>query len=246
MNEAAISDSPQDLTRGQAFWREWRGFFIFLAVMIFFRVAIADWNHVPSGSMRPNLIEGDRIWVNKLAYDVKVPYTDIVLKHVSAPKRGDIVVFFAPDDSGKRMVKRLIGLPGDRIDVLNNALKINNEIIKQTYIDLDETDQTLIDLGRGFRHKLEELPGRHHSIMIFDDKGRIPIGNNPLRRYSSVVPEGHYLMMGDNRDESQDSRIWGFAPHGNIIGRSSTVVMSLRPMKKFFMPRGDRFFQSIQ
>jgi len=235
MNEETGAPSKAEL-----FWAEWKGFILFLSLMIFFRVAIADWNHVPSGSMRPNLIEGDRIWVNKLAYDVKIPYTSVVLKHVSQPKRGDVVVFFAPKSDRTRMVKRLIGLPGDDIEVINNVLSINGEPVVYEPLTLEPTEQTDIDISLGHKHLTELLPGKAHNMMIFS--------GSPMRRlpsYRGEVPEGHYLMLGDNRDRSQDSRVWGFVPHDNIIGRSSSVVMSLQPAKKFFLPRGDRFFISI-
>jgi len=233
----------ETLTRGQQFWLEWRGFFLFLAIMIFFRVAIADWNHVPSGSMRPILIEGDRIWVNKLAYDVKIPYTNIVLKERSDPKRGDVVVFFSVDGKRTRMVKRLIGMPGDKIDVNDNIVRINGEPLDYSNLDLEETEQTRIDLERGFRHLLEDLPGRPHAMMARTNRRKV---SPDLRQYSGTVPDGHYFMMGDNRDESSDSRVWEFLPREQIIGRSSTIVMSLRSAKEFFVPRGGRFFKEIQ
>ncbi|MEM7083258.1 MAG: signal peptidase I [Pseudomonadota bacterium] len=241
MNDATQIDEIK-LSAGQRFWQEWRGFFLFLAIMIFFRMAIADWNHVPSGSMRPNLIEGDRIWVNKLAYDVKVPYTSIVLKKRSDPQRGDIVVFFSPDKNRTRMVKRLIGLPGDRVELRDNVLTINDEQVDYTGISLEETESTLLDLSLGFRHLEEGLPGKPHAMMVHSRRNV----NRELRSFSATVPEGHYLMLGDNRDQSSDSRVWGVVPRNNIIGRSSTVVLSLRDAKGFFMPRGDRFFVSLQ
>ncbi|MFK8030894.1 MAG: signal peptidase I [Gammaproteobacteria bacterium] len=240
MSEENTIDQAE-LTSGQRFWKEWRGFFLFLGLMIFFRVAIADWNHVPSGSMRPNLIEGDRIWVNKLAYDIKVPYTSIVLKKVSEPARGDIVVFFAPNEERTRMVKRLIGLPGDKITVLNNVVTINGERLDYVDATLESSDAVEIDIANGFRHLEEDLPGRPH-IMMKRANGRTA---PELRSFSQTVPEGHYLMLGDNRDQSRDSRVWGFVPHDRIIGRSSTVVMSLRTAKEFFVPRGDRFFMGL-
>ena len=240
MTEENNSETAE-LTGAQRFWKEWRGFFLFLAIMIFFRVAIADWNHVPSGSMRPNLIEGDRIWVNKLAYDIKIPYTSVVLKKVSEPKRGDIVVFFAPNESRTRMVKRLIGLPGDKVSVVNNVVTINGERLKYDGITLESTDAVNDDVAQGFRHLDEYLPGRTH-VMMVRANGRVA---RELRSFSQTVPEGHYLMLGDNRDQSRDSRVWGFVPHDRIIGRSSTVVMSLRTAKEFFVPRGDRFFLSL-
>ena len=119
---SASSYSPEPKT----FWEEWRGFIVFIVLMFAFRIAIADWNHVPSGSMRPTLIEGDRIWLNKLAYDVKVPYTNIVLKKVSDPLRGDIVVFKSPKN-GTRLVKRIVGIPGDQISYDRHQMRLNGQ-----------------------------------------------------------------------------------------------------------------------
>jgi len=231
--------TPEPNSKWREIWLEWRGFLLLLGLMFFFRIAIADWNHVPSGSMRPNLIEGDRIWVNKLAYDVKVPYTDIVLKERADPQRGDVIVFFSPDRSRTRMVKRLIGLPGDHVRVVNNTVRINDEMVRFEPLVLEETEQTAADLSQGFLHRMEHLPGRSHPMMV---AGSMRSNLNADMR----VPEGHYLMMGDNRDRSNDSRVWGFVPRENIIGRSSTVVMSLRSFREFFVPRSERFFLEIE
>src|SRR5471032_1761970 len=108
----------------RAAWRDWRGFIIFLVIMFSFRSAIADWNDVPSGSMLPTILIGDRILVDKLAYDLKFPFTTVHLSTWGAPKRGDIVVFYSPAD-GVRLVKRVIGLPGDQISMQDNQLTIN-------------------------------------------------------------------------------------------------------------------------
>ena len=106
------------------FWREWRGFLIFLLVMFSFRSAIADWNDVPSGSMLPTILIGDRILVDKLAYDLKLPFTTVRVSTWGQPRRGDIVVFYSPAD-GVRLVKRVIGVPGDHIGMINDRLVIN-------------------------------------------------------------------------------------------------------------------------
>lgn len=238
MSADTLDNNAEPNSKWRQTWLEWRGFLLLLGMMFFFRIAVADWNHVPSGSMRPNLIEGDRIWVNKLAYDVKVPYTDIVLKKRSDPQRGDVVVFFSPDKSRTRMVKRLIGMPGDHVQVVNNVVRINGETVQFEPIELEKTEQIDIDLSQGFVHRTEHLPGRSHTMMVH---GRM---RSPLNA-DMKVPEGHYLMMGDNRDRSNDSRVWGYVPRENIIGRSSTIVMSLRSFREFFVPRSDRFFRDI-
>ncbi|MCB1693964.1 MAG: signal peptidase I, partial [Pseudomonadales bacterium] len=108
------------------FWREWRTLIVFLAVMVVFRSAIADWNQVPSGSMQPTILEGDRVVVNKLAYDLKVPFTTWHIAEWDAPKRGEIVTFYSPKDE-RLLIKRVIGIPGDTIAMRNNQLFINGE-----------------------------------------------------------------------------------------------------------------------
>lgn len=116
---------PLTKARWKAFWREWaRPLLTVLLITCSIRSAIADWNDVPTGSMKPTILEGDRVFVNKLAYDLKIPFTTRHLAEWSDPRRGDIVVFFSPAD-GTRMVKRVIGLPGDRIELARNQLFVN-------------------------------------------------------------------------------------------------------------------------
>src|SRR3984957_8047964 len=118
MNETAKKERTAKL------WREWRGLMLTILILTAVRSAIADWNDVPSGSMNPTIVEGDRVFVNKLAYDLKIPFTTRHIAQWSDPKRGDIVVFFSPAD-GIRLVKRVIGLPGDSIELVNDRLFIN-------------------------------------------------------------------------------------------------------------------------
>src|SRR5258706_12828154 len=105
-------------------WYEYRGFTLFVILMVIFRSAVADWNDVPTGSMKPTILEGDRILVNKLAYDLKIPFTTVHLTAWARPKRGDIIVFFSPIDR-VRLVKRVFGLPGDEIELRDNQLLVN-------------------------------------------------------------------------------------------------------------------------
>lgn len=120
--------------------RENKGFFLFVLLLGIFRTAVADWNPIPSGSMRPNLLEGDVVFVNRLAYDIKLPLTDVVLAHLNDPRRGDIVTFTSPAD-GKRLIKRLIALPGDRVEMRNKQLLINGELAEYDLLSL--TTETL-------------------------------------------------------------------------------------------------------
>jgi signal peptidase I len=226
-------------SRARHWWRqEIRPLLITLLVVCAVRSSLADWNDVPSGSMRPTILEGDRIFVNKLAYDLKVPFTTRHIAEWSNPQRGDIVVFYSPHD-GKRLVKRVVGLPGDTIELRNNTLVINGQpvnyqpIAEELLRDIPATDRT----GRIFAS--EKLPGQSHAVT-----------GNPaapaMRSFAPIrVPTGHYFMMGDNRDDSFDSRYWGTVERKQIVGRATAVVMSLdRPNS--WQPRWQRFFTSLR
>jgi signal peptidase I len=207
------------------FWRENKAFVIFLALMFMFRSAFADWNTVPTGSMNPTIIEGDRIAVNKMAYDLRIPFTHISLRKLGDPERGDIAVFDSKV-SDKRLVKRVIGVPGDRVAMINNQLLIND-----TVIDYDTTEGSI--------DQVEHLFNTPHIVRISSTNNHA-FANFP----TVVVPADHYLMLGDNRDKSADSRVIGFVPRDEIIGRSRAVVMSLN-YDNFYLPRLDRFFKSL-
>ena len=151
------------------FWKGW-GYSIFVAVVIAssFKSAIADWNVVPTGSMKPTIVEGDRIFINKLAYDLKIPYTTRHIAEWGAPQRGDIVVFYSPAD-GRRLVKRVVGIPGDVIEMHNDHLTINGRHI--TY-DACESEDNIADNGlfcgrMGNNNRfVENLNGVKHLIMV--------------------------------------------------------------------------------
>ena len=199
-----------------------------------FKSAIADWNVVPTGSMKPTIVEGDRIFVNKLAYDLKIPYTTRRISTWDDPDRGDIVVFYSPMD-GTRLVKRVVGLPGDYLEMRKNRLFINGRAIQygsqsQSEIkrcpDLNDSGQLILQ---------EDLLDRSHPIMLS------PL-NQAINSFGPIkVPKNHYFMMGDNRDNSADSRYFGFVERKKIIGRANAVVISL-DHDNHYKPRWDRFF----
>ncbi len=216
-------------------WRENKSFVIFVTLMLIFRSAVADWNTVPTGSMKPTIIEGDRIAVNKIAYDLNLPFTHISLVNFADPERGDIVVFDSKV-SDKRLVKRVIGLPGDRVAMNNNQLTINGEII--SYEDTQSTEVSY-GLPDNSKDKLEKLLGTNHKIRISS-----PNSQRFANFSAVVVPTGHYLMLGDNRDNSADSRFIGFVPRKEIVGRTRNVVMSF-DYDNYYLPRPDRYLQSL-
>jgi signal peptidase I len=207
------------LQRVQQFVHEWRGFCFFALLLFAGRSAIADWNRIPSGSMEPTLYVGDLVLVNRMAYDLKVPFTTKHLKTWGDPKRGDIVVFYKPED-GQRLVKRVIGTPGDRIELIDNTLLINGKAIAQPTAEQalhyplpkDEVEEAIV---------VNERLGRTtHQMML--------LPNTPsLKNFPEItVPDGEFFMMGDNRDASGDSRYFGFVPRKEILGKVQRVIIS--------------------
>ncbi len=225
-------------TNLKLFWKGW-GYSIFVALIIAtsFKSAIADWNIVPTGSMKPTILEGDRIFVNKLAYDLKIPYTTLHIAEWGDPQRGDIVVFFSPAD-GKRLVKRVIGIPGDSIAMRNNQLIINGEKIKYEPINDSIMNDFSLSMDANQNGFIENLSHTRHPVMNTPQRPS-------LRSFSPVtIPEGEYFMMGDNRDNSADSRYFGFVERNRIVGQATSIVISLDINNKHH-PRWKRFFTGL-
>jgi len=215
-----------------------RGFIIFLLCFGVFRTAVADWNPIPSGSMRPNLLEGDVVLVNRLAYDLKLPLTDVVLAQLGEPQRGDIVTFSSPAD-GTRMIKRIIGLPGDRIEMRDEVLYVNDQ--PADYLQ-PEALQEPVEIG-GTRPALrltEHTAGAPARRVQWIDGVAARNSFAPV-----VVPAGQYLMLGDNRDNSADSRYFGFVPRHLLIGQARRILVSAN-IQGNWLPRLDRFGQALQ
>ncbi|HEY6986484.1 MAG TPA: signal peptidase I [Rhodanobacteraceae bacterium] len=200
-----------------------------------FRTAVADWNPIPSASMHPTLLEGDVVFVNRLAFDVKVPLTDVVVAHTGDPKRGDIVTFTSPED-GVRLIKRVIGLPGDAIEMRGKRLYINGVVAG--YAELGLADEPLAPRGVKAMHLEEEVSGDRHEIQWLFRRGqRDDFG--PL-----TIPADHYLMLGDNRDNSEDSRWFGLVPREKLIGRAERILVSA-DYKDTWALRFKRFGKSL-
>ena len=209
-----------------------------LAVLVFaIRSSLADWNDVPTGSMKPTILEGDRVYVNKLAYDLKVPFTTWHVAAWANPKRGDIVVFYSPHD-GQRLVKRVIGLPGDTIELRQNVLLVNGEPVRYQPIDQSALrDVSAHDLASHV-FATEDLPGQTHAVAAFPAvSARRDFG--PFH-----VPDGQYFMMGDNRDDSFDSRYWGTVERRRILGRATGIALSF-DRENYWSPRWHRFFRAF-
>lgn len=218
-----------------AFARGWIGSIIIaLLVALTFKSAIAEFNFVPTGSMKPTILEGDYLWVNKLAYDLKVPFTTTHLAQWADPQRGDIVIFYSPR-GGTRLVKRVAGLPGETIAMRDNRLIIDGKPLeyKPAPSQLDGF------VNRHFLFFVEEMPEHGHMVMVSPQRFA-------LSSFGPVtVPEGHFFMLGDNRDNSADSRFIGFVPRSNILGRVRHAAISFQ-LDKYLLPRPDRFFTRLR
>lgn len=211
-----------------------KGFLLFLLGMVLMRSALADWYLVPSSSMYPHLLEGDRVIANRIAYDIRVPFTDVIVKRLDDPKRGDIVTFFSPE-GGTRLVKRVIGLPGDVVEMVDGKLIING--VAADYTQIEGIDPNYLTPAHEynltqlvFKETLGDF--QHHIIMMPDRRAVRSFG-------PAKVPEGEYLMLGDNRDNSNDSRYYGFVKRELITGRVSRLMFSL-DSNNYYMPRFDR------
>jgi signal peptidase I len=222
---------------GPRFWPRLRllvGIVLFLAVV---RSVVGDWSTVPSGSMIPTLIDGDRVLVNKLAYDLKLPFTTFELLRWDNPRRGEVIILFSPAD-GLRLVKRVIGLPGDVLELRNDVLWINGKPSSYSATDFaalglkapeDKLEhQLLIETNISFAHA--------HRIM------QTP--HAPARRSFAplIIPPGKYFVMGDNRDQSLDSRYFGLVDRSQIVGQASRILISLGD---YCLPRSGRFLRKL-
>lgn len=228
-------------SRLYSYWRDWRAFVIFVILMLLFRSAIADWNHVPSGSMNPGILEGDRLVVDKIAYDIRWPFSLYRISRWGHPERGDIVTFPSPESEKDLLIKRVVGIPGDIIEVVDNHLVING--VEATYEPLttEEVDSLPMRNRNMYDFVYEELLGDRRVVMWAKRRSRDLASRN---FGPEVVPDGCYFMMGDNRDRSRDSRSIGFIERRRVIGRAHTVAFSL-DTGNYWMPRMRRFFTEL-
>lgn len=213
-----------------------KGFLMFLMLFGIFRTAVADWNPIPSASMHPNLLEGDVVFVNRLAYNVKVPLTDIVIHPTGEPRRGDIVTFSSPVN-GTRLIKRVIALPGDRVEMHNEKLVINGQ--PAGYTSLGHGIENIRGVGDLAAVRVDEQLGDARHAVQFMPQLQARRDFGPI-----VVPAGQYLMLGDNRDNSEDSRYIGLVSRALLIGRAERVLASA-DITSNWMPRTERFGMSL-
>ena len=194
-----------------------RSFFPIVLIVLLLRSFIAEPFRIPSGSMMPTLLVGDFILVNKFTYGIRLPVINKKIIELSKPNRGDIVVFRYPKDPTVDYIKRIVGLPGDKVVYSNKKLTINDLPVQQTslgsYQGLGQGEEM-----SGAEDLLENLTGVEHRILIRN--------GTPTVEFVYVVPEGNYFAMGDNRDNSNDSRYWGPVPEANLVGKAFFIWMS--------------------
>ena len=223
----------------QPWWLDWTaGLFPVILAVFVLRSFLFEPFKIPSGSMIPTLLVGDLILVNKFTYGIRLPVLNIKLTDGQAPTRGDVMVFRYPPKPSLDYIKRVVGVPGDEVAYLDKKLTINGRLVSKSSLpDFFDEDAML------YYKQFDELLGdRRHRILNDDNRPAfIPgVENFPFKqncRYSvegvvCKVPEGHYFMMGDNRDNSLDSRYWGFVPDKNIVGRAFFIWMNFGSFKR--------------
>jgi len=197
-----------------------RSFFPVLLLILLFRSFIAEPFKIPSGSMMPTLLVGDFILVNKFAYGLRLPVVNTKILSIGEPKRGDVFVFRYPENPKEDYIKRVIGLPGDEIVYRNKTLYINGKEIGESYLGPYTGPSEPSRSMAGAQVKQEQLDDVSHRIM---ELPQIQVGHEGTWK----VPDGYYFAMGDNRDNSLDSRFWGFVPEANLVGRAMVIWMNL-------------------
>lgn len=199
-----------------------KSFFPVILLVFFIRSFVAEPFKIPSGSMMPTLLAGDFILVSKFSYGIRVPILNYTMIEVDKPKRGDVFVFHYPPKPSIDYIKRVVGLPGDVIEYKSKTLYINNKKIEQTFVDKYPYVMNEIHHIEAKEFK-EALGNVNHSILIHDLPGE---------NFKFEVPQGHYLAFGDNRDNSADSRVWGFVPQHNLVGRAFFIWFNFGELKR--------------
>lgn len=223
----------------QPWWLDWTaGLFPIILVVFLLRSFLFEPFKIPSGSMIPTLLVGDLILVNKYHYGIRLPVLNKKIIPINDPQRGDVMVFRFPQNPSVDYIKRVVGLPGDEIRYQNQQLSLNGQPVASVGLDKFYDEDSL----RYFKQFEEQLGTTAHRILLEPSlQSALPQNPSfPYRdncRYSTdgvtcTVPEGHYFVMGDNRDNSQDSRYWGFVPDANIVGKAFFVWMNFGDIKR--------------
>ena len=221
-------------------WVEYSiSFFPVILIVFLLRSFLVEPFKIPSTSMVPTLLVGDFILVNKFTYGIRLPVLNRKLVELGHPRRGDVMVFRFPEDPSLDYIKRVVGLPGDRIEYRNKRLLVNGAAVAVRQVD-DYLSRERMQFSRRY---VETLEGVEHEILLDDDA---PAGLQPAASFphsancaynssglACTVPPGHYFMMGDNRDNSSDSRVWGFVPDDNIVGKAFFIWLNFSELGRF-------------
>ena len=238
--EAAWLKPRRRVGAKQPWWVEYSvSFFPVILIVFLLRSCLVEPFKIPSGSMIPTLLVGDFILVNKFAYGIRLPVLNRKIADVGALQRGDVVVFRYPVDPSLDYIKRVVGLPGDRVEYRNKRLSINGRAVPTRQVE-DYLSRESMQYSRRY---LETLNGVEHQIIVEEDAPAFvaharafPHAGNcnyNMAGLACTVPPGHYFMMGDNRDNSSDSRVWGFVPDENIVGKAFFIWLNLGELGRF-------------
>lgn len=214
---ADVHDHSQ--TEAEPWYVEYsKSFFPVLLIVLLLRSFVAEPFRIPSGSMMPTLLVGDFILVNKYAYGIRLPVLKTKLINVGEPQRGDVVVFRFPRNPSDDYIKRIVGLPGDHIAYYNKSVYVNGQRVKQDTIGIYKGVGSGSIMSDAILRQ-ESLGKIRHDILIKEDRLNMD--------GEFIVPPGHYFVLGDNRDNSNDSRYWGFVPEENLVGRAVMIWLNL-------------------
>ena len=224
----------------QPWWVEYSvSFFPVILLVFVLRSFLFEPFKIPSSSMVPTLLVGDFILVNKFTYGIRLPVANVKVVELGSPQRGDVMVFRYPEDPSLDYIKRVIGVPGDRLEYRDKRLSINGQPVPLRQVE-DYLSRERMQFSRRY---VETLSGREHEVLVEDDAPAFvaPSRSFPhaancnynMRGVACTVPPGHYFVMGDNRDNSSDSRVWGFVPDENIVGKAFFIWLNLNELGRF-------------
>jgi signal peptidase I len=213
-------DRPEPLAVDYA-----RSFLPIFVVVLVLRSFVVEPFRIPSGSMLPTLLVGDFILVNKFSYGIRLPVVRTKVLEMGEPERGDVAVFRFPLDTKIDYIKRIVGVPGDRIAYKQKTLFVNGQPMAMSAIGQYQATGSNLR-ANGFIEATEQLADLKHQVLVNPYVGDFSPGCNVLRQGEITVPEGHYFAMGDNRDDSNDSRCWGLVPEQNLVGKAFMIWMS--------------------